>query len=1000
MNDEHSDPQKDTSPAQNAGSSECKDLQAERDGPPAFHDLPVVGLGASAGGLEALKAFFSNVPPRSGMTYIIMMHLAPNQPSMLPDLLQKMTDISVSMAEDGQNLQPDHAYVVPPKKEASVYNGAIQLLDPVDTEVSLPIDFFFRTLAADRKARAAAVILSGTGSDGTVGLKEIKNYEGLVLVQSEESAKYNGMPRSAIATGLVDMILDPQDMPDKLIAYFGLSGQAKIREPEISENQEWLSKIFSLLRVQTGQDFSFYKTNTIQRRISRRMVLNQIEDHEAYLSFLRQNSRELKALFQELLIGVTNFFRDPESFEVLKKKVLPDVFSRLKDDTNFRVWVPGCSSGEEVYSLAMVILECLDDFPGKKITLQMFGTDIDRQAIDKARIGLYPSSIKADVSQERLNRFFHSEGEAFRIRKEVRDTVVFSVQDVLKDAPFSRLNLLSCRNLLIYLNSEAQKKLIPIFHYTLVPEGIMMLGSSETIGSFNNLFKTLSSTWKIYKRREVPQNMLHRIEFPTGRPDIHPAAKPQSEDLPQPKVNLETLTKNLVLDRFAPPAALIDSRGTILNIQGRTGKYLEPASGPPNQNILDMAREGLRMELSMALRKAVSTHEQIIRHQVLVQVNGGTQPIDLHVLPIDKPKELSGRFLVVFQDIDLPSQETELSADKPKTAGAGEYETRISELEQELQETRENHQSTVEELESSNEELKSTNEELQSSNEELQSTNEELESSKEELQSLNEELQTVNSELQSKVDELSAAHDDINNLLNSTEIATVFVDNNVHVKRFSRAATNIIHLIESDIGRPLAHQATRIRSEDIVQDIRHVLDQLSPVEKEVCTVDAHWYIMRIIPYRTQDNRIQGAVLTFRDVDELKKSQQKLREAIVQQEQAWYLTRRVFDMHQIPLAVVDDQGRVDIANSALGNLLEMPVHDMEGKDVFSLDNLDKKGTELRDKLRTALDAGKDFVTSPLSLDTSGGEKSFAIQGNIVCRDGEQRPYRILLRFQEK
>ena len=999
MNEEHHDFEQDPPREQDKEPFPNKTLRTEEKGQTGSKDVPVVGIGASAGGLEALKAFFSHTPHKSGIAYIITMHLSPNQPSMLPELLQRVTEIPVSMASDGQKLKPDQVYVVPPKNEISIYDGIIQLLDPVDRDVSLPIDFFLRTLARDRKARAAAVILSGTGSDGTVGLREIKNYEGIVLAQSEESAKYIGMPRSAMATGLVDMILAPDEMPQKLSTYFEQPLQIR-REPDISEDQERLRKIFALLRVQTGQDFSFYKTNTIQRRISRRMVLNQIEDNEAYLSFLRQNPQEVNALFHELLIGVTNFFRDPKSFEVLKDKVLPDIFSKLEVDTSFRVWVPGCSSGEEVYSLAMVILECLDDFPGKKVTLQMFGTDIDKKAIDKAREGLYPSSIKADVSQERLNRFFSSEEEAFRIRKEVRDTVVFSVQDVLKDPPFSRLNLLCCRNLLIYLNSEAQKTLLPLFHYTLVRDGIMMLGSSETIGGFNNLFQPIDSTWKIYKRREVPQHMLHRIEFPTGKSHIPPAAEDQGQDSPLPRLNLETLTKNLILNRFAPPAALIDSKGTILNIQGRTGKYLEPASGPPTQNILDMAREGLCMELSMALRKAVSSGEQITRHHILVQVNGGTQPIDLHVLPINKPKELSGRFLVVFQDLDLPSQEREPETDKPKAETTGDYETRISELEQELQETRENHQSTVEELESSNEELKSTNEELQSSNEELQSTNEELESSKEELQSLNEELQTVNSELQSKVDELSEAHDDIKNLLNSTEIAIIFVDNDIQVKRFSRAATNIIHLIESDIGRPLSHQATRILNEDIIQDIKYVLEQLSPVEKEICTVDENWYIMRIIPYRTQDNRIQGAVITFRDVDDLKKSQQKLREANAQQEQAWYLTRRVFDMNPSPLVVVDEQGRVDIANTALGNLLDTPVHDMEGKDIFSLDNLDKKGTELQAKLRTALNAKQDFVTSPLSLDTSEGEKTFAIQGNIVRRKGEQRPYRILLHFQEK
>jgi len=375
-----------------------KAKKGQAESPPNF---PVVGLGASAGGLEALKAFFSKAPKESGMAYIVLMHLAPNQPSMLPELLQKVTEVELAMAEDGQALRPDHVYVIPPKKEASIFNGVIQLLDPVDKDFSLPIDFFFRTLATDRASRAAAVILSGTGSDGTVGLKEIKNFEGLVMAQDEKTAKYDGMPKSAISTGLVDMTLPPEEMVQKLNDYFMQSVQDKVKEPEIEENKDWLHKIFALLRVQAGQDFSFYKQNTILRRIGRRMVLTRIEDYETYLSFLRKDPKEVNALFQELLIGVTNFFRDPESFEVLKKEVLPESFANSKDDTTFRVWVPGCSSGEEVYSLAMIIQETLDDLPRKKVSLQMFGTDIDKRAIDKAREGLYPFSIKADVSQGR-----------------------------------------------------------------------------------------------------------------------------------------------------------------------------------------------------------------------------------------------------------------------------------------------------------------------------------------------------------------------------------------------------------------------------------------------------------------------------------------------------------------------------------------------------------------------------------------------------------------------
>ncbi|MFW6054501.1 MAG: chemotaxis protein CheB [Thermodesulfobacteriota bacterium] len=967
--------------------------KAAKDETKSPKDFPVVGLGASAGGLEALKAFFSQAPLETGMAYIVVMHLAPNQPTMLPELLQKITDVPVSLTEDGQSLRPDHIYVVPPKKEVSVYNGIIQLLNPVDKDFSLPIDFFFRSLAADRDSRAAAVILSGTGTDGTVGLREIKDYEGLVLVQDPETAKYDGMPRSAMGTGLVDMALAPEKMVQKLSDYFKQPVQTRVKKPEAFEDKDWLHKIFALLRVQAGQDFSFYKRNTILRRIGRRMVLNQINDYETYLSFLRKDTKEVNALFQELLIGVTNFFRDPKSYETLKQEILPQVFADLKDDTAFRVWVPGCSTGEEVYSLAMVILETLDDFPSKRVSLQMFGTDIDKRAIDKAREGLYPSSIRADVSQKRLSRFFSSEGEAYRIRKDVRDAVVFSVQNVLRDPPFSRLNLLCCRNLLIYLNTEAQKKLLPLFHYTLVPGGVMMLGSSETIGSFTFLFEPLSTTWKIYKRNEAPESMLHRIEFPTGRQQNTTNESPASAETPQPSpANLEKATKDLILDRFAPVGVLIDSKGTILNIQGRSGKYLEPASGPPTQNILDMAREGLRMELSMAIRKAWSSGESITRHHVRVQNNGGTQAIDLHVLPLEKPKELKGRLLVIFEDIEPPAEEGASSPPRPWSSREYGDESRIAELEQELQETRESHQATVEELESANEELKSTNEELQS-------TNEELESSKEELQSLNEEMQTVNSELQSKVDELSEAHDDITNLLNSTQIATLFVDNEIKVKRFSREVTKIINLIDSDIGRPLSDQSTRIEGVDLTGHIRQVLEKLTPVEKEIQNSDSTWYVMRVMPYRTREDQIKGAVVTFRNIDAQKKTQEKLKEANSEMEQAWHLTRRAFDMNPSPLAVLDDQARVVIANTALCRLFDISMEKVEGLDVFSLDSLKDKDTDLQARLGEAMEGNQDFETRPFQLDTGKGQKSYAIQGSVVGQEEGKRPYRILLHFKD-
>ena len=577
----------------------------------AVRHFPIVGLGASAGGLQALKSFFSHVPEKCGMAFIVLVHMTPKQPSIMPDLLQKVTVMPVETAQDGQVIEADHVYVIPPDKEISVFRGKIQLLDVVERHSTLSIDAFLRSLAQDQGSRAVAVVLSGTGTDGTLGIKEIKANDGLVLVQSEISADYDGMPRSAITTGLVDIILSPEEMPHRLTQYFALHPVTSKPPLAKSDQRTWLYKIFGILRSQIGHDFSQYKLNTLLRRINRRMGLNQIQDHEQYINLLRGNLEEVEALFRELLIGVTNFFRDPESFDVLKAMVLPELIDKIPEDGTFRAWVPGCSTGEEVYSLAMVIREVLDKSP-KRISVQLFGTDIDKFAIDKARTGLYPASISADMSEDRLKRFFIKEGDLFRIRREIRDFAVFSAQDLIKDPPFSRLHLLCCRNLLIYLDTEAQKKLLPLFHYTLRPDGVLVLGSSETIGSFSNLFDILDKKWKIFRRIEIPEELRQQIEFPSG-PSTTDIALANGKLVPteEPKINLSLITQRAILEQFAPTALLVDARGTILYVQGRTGKYLETPSGPPTHNILDMARQGLRIELSSALRAAKASNQAV-----------------------------------------------------------------------------------------------------------------------------------------------------------------------------------------------------------------------------------------------------------------------------------------------------------------------------------------------------------------------------------------------------
>jgi two-component system CheB/CheR fusion protein len=957
---------------------------------------PVVGLGASAGGLEALKSFFAEVPEQSGMAFIVVVHMSPNQPSMMSSLLQAVAPVPVTTAKDGELVKKDHIYVLPPDKEISIYKGRIQLLDAVGKHPSLPIDLFFRSLAQDQKSNAVSIVLSGTGTDGTLGINEIKSHDGLVLVQDEKTAGYDGMLRSAIGTGLVDMVLPPEEMPKRIEQYFNHSRNAVVFKATASGNthhQDWVNKIFAILRSQTGHDFSAYKINTILRRIARRMSLNHINSHEIYVRFMRENPKEVDALFRELLIGVTNFFRDIDSFEVLKKKTLPDLIEQLEKDTTLRVWVPGCSTGEEVYSLAIVLRECLENSQ-KPLQMQLFGTDIDNYAIEKARDGLYPASISADVSKDRLTRFFTKEGDSYRINKEIRDCAVFSIQDVIKDPPFSRLSLLCCRNLLIYLDTEAQKKLLPLFHYTLNPGGILVLGSSETIGGFSHLFKTLDKKWKIFSRIEVPPSMRQMVNFPSG-PTVADGKELKSPSKPplQP-IDVGQLVQKAVLEQFSPASILINGKGDILHIVGRTGKYLEAASGPPSNNVLDLAREGLRIELSSALRNAKSTGKIVTRKRISVKTNGKMQMIDLHVCPQQAPKELVGNYLVVFQNIDS------------STAGDGAREgaqrdgstasTRIAELERELQITRESQQTTVEELESSNEELKSTNEEMQSSNEELQSTNEELESSKEELQSLNEELQTVNAELQSKVEELSAAHDDMRNLLNSTEVATIFVDNNMRIRRFTPEATKIVNLIQTDIGRPLEHVVSNLEYGGMISDLNEVLMNLTPKKVEVRTANKKWFSMRIMPYRTTDNRIDGGVLTFSSVDDQKRAQSLLKRTVATSDQAHQLVRAVYDMNEDPLVVLDGKGRIVIANTSYSELMDIDQKDVVGADFAELhENISRK-IGLKTKLTAALKSGEDFTTKEFEASTSTGSQNFSMAGRIIEKD-QDIPYRILLQF---
>ena len=860
-----------------AGKPASAKAKAKKSAAPRDESFPILGLGASAGGLEALKQFFEAMPPDSGMAFLVLTHLDPDHTSILPELVQRYTSMEVKAAEDKTKVSPNRVYVAPPNKDMALLKGEILLLDPESPRGHrLPIDFFFRQLAQDQGDRAGCIILSGTGSDGSLGLRDIKGAGGLVMAQELSSAKYDGMPSSAMGTGLVDLVLPPDQMPAKLIYYFNAPHVPIAQDAQPAElngsGGEPVQKILVLLRDRVGHDFTCYKQSTITRRIQRRMSIQQIDGIEKYLRYVRSNPSELDALFKDLLIGVTSFFRDPQAFEAIKEKVIPRLLEQLKPKQALRVWVPGCSTGEEVYSLVIIIKECLAR-AGKEVPLQVFGTDIDKVAVDKARAGLYPASIAADFSPERLTRYFSEEPGYYRVTKELRDPVVFSVQDVMKDPPFSRLDLLCCRNLLIYLDTAAQKKLLPLFHYTLKPQGMLFLGSSESIGGFADLFKVWDKKWKIYSRKPTSGAIRQIIDFPTGPVTRDTAGEGMAQALRvDAEADLAKEARNLVLSEFSPATVIVDQKGEVQYIHGHTGKFLEPAVGRASHKISAMAREGLRLELAAAIRKAQTSGQVVRSAGVELKVNGGRQCVDLTVKPLDKPEPMRGLLAVVFEEARQPQANAQ--AKDRQTPGADLTE-RLADLEQELQHTRERHQGAIEELETSNEELKSMNEELQSANEELQSTNEELEATKEEQQSLNEELATVNAELQAKIDELAQSQDDLKNLLASTEIATLFLGNDLTVKRFTSEAAKLVNLIASDVGRPVRHLVTNLDYKDMVADASEVIQSLKTKEREVCTKDGVWHQVRIMPYRTMDNKIDGVVITFGNIDKQKKAQEAL-----------------------------------------------------------------------------------------------------------------------------
>jgi two-component system CheB/CheR fusion protein len=815
----------------------------------------IVGLGASAGGLEALQQFVANVPPASGLAYVVVQHLDPTHKAMLTELLQRASAMRV---------ESDVVYVIPPSAELTVVDGRLHLAEPAQPRGRrLPIDVLFCSLARDQGERAVGVVLSGMGSDGTLGLQAIKGQGGLTLAQEPASAQFDSMPKSAID------VAPAAELPHRILQVTALRPFGAPRSTVTGDDSEPLNRILALLRERSKRDLTLYKLSTVRRRVERRMGVHGLDTLAAYARFVEENPQELDLLFKELLIGVTSFFRDPPLWQELKDVVLPALLARRTPDTPLRAWVVGCSTGEEAYSLAMAFREVADTQPNPDAwALQIFASDINADAVSVARRGQFPASIAVDVSPERLLRFFSAQGDGFMIRQQIRQMILFAQHDVILDPPFTRLDILSCRNLMIYFNAALQQRLLPLFHYVLRAGGVLVLGESETVGRSLSLFAPLDSKCRVYLRSGA-EAVAGNVDFPVNRRmSLRTSAQESNVSHPLNRpADLQSLANQLLLQEFSPPAVLVNERGDVLYINGHTGKYLEAAAGKANWNIHVMARPAIRSQLAAAVRQAL--HEKkAIELRGLTLKEDPQSTLDVTVQPLGESPGLEGMVMIVFRDIAIPPSAT---ARKKRAAGS---DAPVSS--EDLARAREEIRALRQEMLASQYELQSANEELQSTNEELQSANEELTTSKEESQSMNEELQTINAELHSKLDDLALAQSDMQNLLNSTDIATLFLDNALNVRRFTEHITRIIQLREGDIGRPLSDLASTLIYPQLHADAKETLRTLAFSEKQIATTDAHWYTVRIMPYRTVANVIQGVVITFVDITAAKELESRLR----------------------------------------------------------------------------------------------------------------------------
>jgi two-component system CheB/CheR fusion protein len=968
--------------------------RAQKEAPPPEPSLPlVVGVGASAGGLEAFTDLLRHLPKDTGMAFVLLQHLPANQHSMLAQILGKATVLPVAEVREGTVPEANHVYILPPGEIMEIREGALRLVRREETEARyLPVDIFLTSLAADKGGQAIGVILSGTASDGVQGMKAIKEAGGLTFAQDEHTAKYFGMPQSSIAAGCVDFILTPEGIARELTRIARHPFVGPCAEEVLKPGEESVfGQILTLLKRSTGVDFTFYKHSTIRRRTLRRMALRKVDALGNYLAYLKEHPDEVSALYADILINVTSFFRDLDVFDELKHSVFPALMQDRLPDAPIRIWVPGCSTGEEVYSLAIAFLEFFAE-SGKEVPLQIFGTDIDNAAIDLARSGKYGDHILENVSPQRLARYFVRIDSGYQIQKSIRDRCTFARQNLIKDPPFSNLDLISCRNVLIYLGPVLQKRVIPIFHFALKPGGFLILGKSEAIGAFQEMFTLKDKKLKFYTKKDLPGRAPLKFSL---------AAYAAHEDLPvqvmAPEeapsgLDLTREADRIVLARFAPAGVVVDENLKILQFRGHTGPFLEPMPGEASLNLLRMVREGLRAEVGAALHQAIQGSTPVRKERLKVKYNGRGLLVNVEVFPVNPSTFKDRYYLVVFEDVTpAPSPEAKKSAAKPRKGKTTPGSERLDDLEHELAATKEYLQATIEEQEATLEELKSTNEEIMSSNEELQSLNEELEASREELQSANEELATVNEELENRNTELTLVNDDLVNLLGTVNLPILFLDQHLRIRRFNPMAKEVLHLIPSDVGRPIGDIKTGLNIEAFETLLRQTIDNLQLETREVQDDRGHWYQLQIRPYKTSANKIEGLVLSLADISDLKAS-------LKQVEEARNYAQAIVETLREPLLVLDGGLRVVSANQAFYDLFRVPPKETENRLVYELGNRQFDIPELRRLLEEILPQNTFFQDFEVDRDLPGLGRRFLILNARRLRQ-DPGPGLILLALQD-